>query len=69
MKELTAEISKIANEYIAKGLTAEEVCGCLAGVSFRVMQASLFTVPAEAESGGGSPVQKVFDSSENPGEN
>jgi len=54
MKELTAEITKIVNEHSPR-LTAEEICGCLGGVSFRVMQASI--VPVEAESGGGgSPV-------------
>lgn len=58
MKEFAAELSNLVNKYIEKGLTAEEICGCLAGAGFRVMQAAGF---AEAESGGGdSPVQKVF---------
>jgi hypothetical protein len=53
MKDLAIELTETVNEYIAKGLTTEEVCGCLDVVSFRVKYAS--TVPAEAESGG-SPV-------------
>ena len=54
MKDLAKELTETVNEYIAKGLTTEEICGCLEVVKFRVMQASI--LPAEAESGGGSPV-------------
>lgn len=63
MKELAKELSETVNEYIAKGLTTEEVCGCLDVLSFRVKHSSL--VPAEAESGGGgSPVSLKFDEEE-----
>jgi len=60
MKELAKELTETVNEYIAKGLTTEEVCGCLDVVSFRVKQASI--IPTEAESGG-SPVSGDNDDS------
>ena len=53
MKELAKELSETVNEYVAKGLTTEEVCGCLDVLSFRVKYASI--IPDEAESGG-SPI-------------
>ena len=54
MSNLAISVSDIVNDYIARGMAAEEVCGALAGVSFRVMQAS--TLPETDSVGGGSPV-------------
>jgi len=57
MNNLAVEVTNIVNKYIDdKGLTTEQVCGVLDVVSYKVKQASY--VPAEAESGGGSPVSK-----------
>lgn len=52
MNNLAVEVTDIVNEYISRGVTAEEVCGVLCGVSFRVMSASI----APAKTDGGSPV-------------
>ena len=67
LSNLASEVSFVVNKYIDNGkLTTEEVCGVLDVVSFRVKQVSY--IPAEAESGGGSPVQKIFGSPENLGD-
>ena len=55
MRNLAISVSDIVNDYIARGMTTEEVCGVLDVASFRVKQAS--TLPeAETVLGGGSPV-------------
>ena len=70
LSNLASEVSLVVNKYIDNGkLTTEEVCGVLDVVSFRVKQVSY--IPAEAESGGGSPVsilQEGPSSSASPSE-
>jgi len=57
MDNLATDVTNIINEYIAKGMTTEQVCGVLDVVSFRVKQNSYTAEPTKAESGGGgSPV-------------
>lgn len=57
MNNLAVAISDIVNDYIARGMTAEEACGVLYGASYRVMESS--TAFDGIEPGGpqtGSPI-------------
>lgn len=55
MSNLSIAVSDMVNDYIAKGMTTEEVFGVLGMAAFRVAQASSNVVETEPV-GGGSPV-------------
>ena len=57
MRNLAITVSDMVNDYIAKGMTTEEVCGVLDVASFRVKQASTF-LPETELVGGGSPIKE-----------
>ena len=59
MRNLAIAVSDIVNDYIARGVTTEEICGILDVASFRVKQASeIRDVPETDSVGGGSPIKE-----------
>ena len=59
MRNLAIAVSDIVNDYIAKGMTTEEVCGVLCVRNFLVMQSSeIRDVPETDSVGGGSPIKE-----------